>query len=370
VAVIGGGVVGASAAYHLASAGAEVVVVDRADAGQATAAGAGVVFPWPLPGEPPAWAAVCAAAEAHWPQLAAALAADGVDDCGYRRAGGISVTRDPSAVGAMVQGTTQMRASGLGLGDIRPLGEGEPRRLFGVLDGALAGVYVANIGTVDGRRLRDALLRGATSHGATVRSGVARCTIEGDERIAVGVEGEPLAAEVIVAAGGAWTTELCGAIGVELPTLYPLRGQLLHLDVPGADTTGWPVVQTASGYYLLAFPGGRVVVGSTREEVGFDHRVTVSALRELLPPMLEVAPDLAEATLVEVRVGFRPSTRDNLPLLGPVPDRPGLVVATGLGANGLTAGPAVGAIAADLALDRTPRFDIDLGPYRPDRPVP
>ncbi|MGH9120106.1 MAG: FAD-dependent oxidoreductase, partial [Acidimicrobiales bacterium] len=64
VVVVGAGVVGASTAYHLASAGADVVLVDRGDHGQATAAGAGVVFPWPLPGEPPAWAAMCAAAEA------------------------------------------------------------------------------------------------------------------------------------------------------------------------------------------------------------------------------------------------------------------------------------------------------------------
>src|SRR5688500_10916825 len=131
VVVIGGGVVGASAAYHLVSEGVDVIAVDRADAGQATAAGAGVVFPWPLPGEPRAWAAICAAAEAHWPDLVAALAAEGVEDCGYVTTGGISVTADPAGVDAMVRGTTQMRdGGGLAVGDIRALDAGEPRRLF------------------------------------------------------------------------------------------------------------------------------------------------------------------------------------------------------------------------------------------------
>lgn len=368
--VVGAGVVGASAAYHLARTGAEVVLVDRGDEGQATAAGAGVVFPWPLPGDPPEWAAMCEAAEAHWPQLLAALDADGIVDTGYARVGGISVTSDLAAAEALVDGTRQMKASGLALGEIRSLAPGQPRDLFGVLDAGLAGVYVSAVGRVDGITLRGALVAGVEAHGGRRRRGAASLVTSSGGVVGVEVDGDRLAADAVVAAGGAWTSELCEPLGIELP-LYPLRGQLLHLDLPGGgDSADWPIVQTASGHYLLGFPGGRVVVGSTREDVGFDYRSTAGAVLEILTPILEFAPDLADATLAEVRVGFRPASRDSLPLLGPVDGWPRLVVATGLGANGLTLGPAAGAIAADLALDRADRWSLDLAPYRPDRPVP
>jgi D-amino-acid dehydrogenase len=80
---------------------------------------------------------------------------------------------------------------------------------------------------------------------------------------------------------------------------------------------------------------------------------------------LAVAPGLAGATVAEVRVGLRPASADGLPVLGPVPGVDGVVVATGLGAGGLTVGPYVGRLAADLALGRTP--PVDLSPYAPAR---
>ena len=369
--VVGAGVVGASAAYHLASAGAEVLLVDRGDEGQATAAGAGVVFPWPLPGDPPAWAAICAAAESHWPDLVAALADDGIgaDDAGYARTGGISVSSERDAAESMVGGLERMKAGGLRLGDIRPLAPGDPRRLFGVLDPGMSGVYVSGIARVDGRRLRHALLAAAEAHGAERRSGSATLVTDDGRVVGVDLDGDRLAADVVIAAAGAWSGELVTPLGVDLP-LYPLRGQLLHLDLPepAPDTSGWPIVQTASGHYLLGFPGGRVVAGATREETGFDLRTTAGAVHEILTAVLPVAPELARATIAEVRVGFRPASRDALPILGAVDGWPGIVVATGLGANGLTVGPVTGAIAADLALGRDPR--LDLAPYRPDRLPP
>ncbi|MGH9119658.1 MAG: NAD(P)/FAD-dependent oxidoreductase, partial [Acidimicrobiales bacterium] len=303
------------------------------------------------------------------PRLVAALAGDGVDDAGYARVGGVSVTSDPAAVDTMVDGIGHMKAAGLDLGEVRPLAPGEPRELFGVLDAGLAGAFVSGIGRVDGRTLRDALLAGAEAHGTRRRSGAASLATTGGRVVGVDVDGERLNADAVVAAAGAWTGELLEPLGIELP-LYPLRGQLLHLDLPtaGIDSAAWPIVQTASGHYLLGFPGGRVVVGSTREEVGFDFGSTAGAVHGILTAVFEYAPDLAEATLAEVRVGFRPASRDTLPLLGPVDGRAGLVVATGLGANGLTLGPVTGAIAADVALGRG--TSIDLAPYRPDRPAP
>jgi D-amino-acid dehydrogenase len=365
VIVIGSGIVGASAAYQLAASGAEAIVVDRGDEGQATAAGAGVIFPWPLPGEPPAWAALCAVAADHWPRALEALAADGIDDPGYRGVGGISITDDESAVSMMVEGLEQMKRSGAaGLGETRALRSGEARDLFPVLRSDLGGVWAGGIGRANGRVLRDAYLEAAVRRGATRRPGAVVLSTDAGGAVVADVDGEPVAADAVIAAAGAWTGELCRPLGVDVP-VYPWRGQVVHLDVPGLEVEDPPIVQTMTGYYLLGFPGGRVVAGSTREEVGFDYRATAGGIVEILEQAFAVAPDLAGATVADVRVGFRPGSRDQLPFLGSVDGVPGLVVATGLGATGLTLGPVVGTIAADVALGRKP--PLDLTPYRPNR---
>jgi D-amino-acid dehydrogenase len=109
-----------------------------------------------------------------------------------------------------------------------------------------------------------------------------------------------------------------------------------------------------------------VVVGATREAgAGFDARVTVAGQRQVLDAALTLAPGLAGATVLETRVGFRPVTPDGFPLLGAVPGLDGLVVATGLGPNGLTYGPLTGVLAADLAVGRQP--PVDLTPFSPTR---
>jgi D-amino-acid dehydrogenase len=121
-----------------------------------------------------------------------------------------------------------------------------------------------------------------------------------------------------------------------------------------------------SSHYLVAFDNSKVVVGATRETgSGFDYRLTAAGVKEVLEEALSVAPGLAESTLKEVRIGFRPAGPDILPLLGTVPGADGVVIATGLGASGLTMGPYVGTVAAELALKR--ETELDLSPYDPLR---
>jgi D-amino-acid dehydrogenase len=115
---------------------------------------------------------------------------------------------------------------------------------------------------------------------------------------------------------------------------------------------------------MLAFDDGRIVAGATRETgSGFDYRITPAGLAEILGQALAVAPGLADGTYLETRVGFRPMGPGLRPLLGPVPGLTGLVVATGLGATGLTMGPLAGSLAAQAALGLPPA--LDLGPFAP-----
>jgi D-amino-acid dehydrogenase len=174
-----------------------------------------------------------------------------------------------------------------------------------------------------------------------------------------------LDADAVVVAVGAWSPDLLKSLGIRLE-VEPQRGQLTHLRLPGAETATWPVVLPASSHYLLAFPDSRVVAGATRETgSGFDYRVTAAAQLEVLTEALAVAPGLADATLLETRVGFRPASPDGAPLLGALAGHPELVVAGGFGPVGLTLAPFCGQLAAAAALGEEVPFDIEA--YRPDR---
>jgi D-amino-acid dehydrogenase len=182
----------------------------------------------------------------------------------------------------------------------------------------------------------------------------------------VAVGGELVEGDAVVAATGAWTASFLQEAGVTVH-VQAKRGQIMRLSLGPADTSRWSVVLPgASGHYLLAFDDSRVVAGATRETgSGFDYRVTPAGLAEILAQALAVAPGLASAAYLETRVGFRPMGPDPRPLLGPVPGIKGLVVATGLGASGLTIGPYGGAVAARVALGLP--APIDLAPYDPLR---
>jgi D-amino-acid dehydrogenase len=143
----------------------------------------------------------------------------------------------------------------------------------------------------------------------------------------------------------------------------PIRGQIVHLDVPGHDTATWPIVQPVFGYYMVPWNDRRVAVGATVEDAGFEPHVTAGGVHEVLRETLRVMPGLASAQLREVRVGLRPASADDAPILGRVLDD--VYVATGHGANGLLLGPISGRLVADCVLDR--ESELDLAPFSPAR---
>ena len=119
-------------------------------------------------------------------------------------------------------------------------------------------------------------------------------------------------------AGGAWTRRLGEQLGVQLP-VGPVRGQIAHLGVADHDTGSWPIVQQVYGHYMVPWADHRVAVGATVEDAGFAPDVTAGGVNEIMREALRVMPGLASATLGEVRVGLRPTSIDDSPVLGPLP---------------------------------------------------
>jgi D-amino-acid dehydrogenase len=281
------------------------------------------------------------------------LAGSGETETDYEVVGGLVVGQSDGQLDAFVERLELLLDRGLKeIGEVRFLGSGGPEELFPYLNPGLAGVFLSGAARVSGEMFRAASLCQAAIQGrhyTAVGGGRSRslrrrcCRRSHGRRI--------IPSDTVVVVAGAWSTELCRPLGLEL-ALEPQRGQIMHLRLPGADTGTLPIVLPAlSDYYLIGFPDSRIVIGATREsEAGFDFRITAGGVAEVLQEGLRVAPGSKEATLAEIRVGFRPLSKDGLPLLGRVPSISGLVIATGLGPYGLTVGPYVGSLAAQLAV--------------------
>lgn len=371
--VIGGGVLGAATAYHLAKAGAKTLLVDRNDAGRATNAGAGILAPELTGNESNEWFNFAVTAVGYYPQLVADLAATGADDTSYAVCGKLMVAASEDELDAFKQArecvlARQQQRGTPTTADLYDISPGEARERFPALTTVEAAMWYSGAARVDGRHLAKALLQAATYHGLTSReAGVAHLQMNGARATgAVLDDGTAIGAESVVIAGGAWSHRFGDQLGVQIP-VAPQRGQIIHWDLAGAETGNWPIINAFHGHYIVCWPGGRVVTGATRETgSGFAAHTTAEGIREVIDEGLRVAPGLAQARLHEVRIGLRPySTIDGLPILGSVPGVTGVVLATGHGPTGLQLGPYSGQIAAGLALGEA--ITEDLTPFAVDR---
>lgn len=369
IVVVGGGIVGASAAYELACRGVNVTLVDREDQGYATQAGAGIVSGVSARERRSAVAAITHPSIAHYPDLVERLGEDGISESGYSPTHGLLVAQpdEVSSLQELFHRVVEEWSGERGRAEsFELLGPGEPRRLFPGIDERLGAIHIGRAARVDGRKFRAGLRQALKRRGGQLVTGDAAVVVENGRACGVTVGETHLAADAVVLCTGAWAPEL---VREQLPHLAvaPQRGQIIHLAVPDQDTGGWPFIVGYHSHYLLPFPD-RVVVGATREtRSGFDYRFTAEGVREVLSEALRIAPGLGAATVREMRIGFRPLSDDSLPVLGLVPGVEGLVLATGAGPSGLTIGPFCGAVAADLALGEP--VALDLAPYAPNRPA-
>jgi glycine/D-amino acid oxidase-like deaminating enzyme len=335
VAVVGGGLVGTATAYELGARGVRTLLVDRADAGRATDAGAGILSPETAQRDEPGWTELVRAAGRHYEALVPKLAGDN----GWARCGILQLATRASDVPPW----ERVAEHATGATEIAP---DEARAMVPALGDLVRALHHPAAARVDGRLMSAALRRAAVAE-----YGVAVCDESVDDI-------RSLPADAVVIAGGAWSGRFSEQLGVTLP-VAPLRGQIIHLGVADHDTSAWPIVQAVYGYYMVPWADARVAVGATVEDAGFVAEATAGGVHDVLRETLRVLPGLANATMREVRVGLRPVSADDLPILGALPGVPHVFVATGHGAEGLLLGPISGALVADVVCGREPALDIE-----------
>jgi D-amino-acid dehydrogenase len=363
-AVVGGGLLGFATAYHLVSAGARTLLVDRADAGRATDAGAGILSPETNSRDPDAWFRLAVEAVGYYPALIERLRDEQAGDTGYARCGQLVVAVSDDEIEPLERARRivfeRQRRRGLPRpDDLHEVTAAEARELFPPLARVHGAIYSRGAARVDGRLLNRALRTAAEARGLVVRAGsVDSLALEGGTVQGLVIDGQSVPARAAAIAGGAWSEAFGRQLGVAIP-VAPQRGQIIHLGLPGTDTSRWPVVSAFHHHYMVAWPDSRVVAGATRETgSGFAPHTTTAGVREVLSEALRVAPGLASAELREIRVGLRPYSADALPVLGPVPGVAGLFLVTGHGPSGLTLGPYSGKVVAAQMLGKPPETDL------------
>ena len=346
VAVVGGGAIGLSVALASAAAGSKVAVYDPTPGGGASAIAAGMLAP---------------VTELHYGedellrlnQLSAAMFGDWIAELesatgvatGYRTTGTIMVARDADENAALQeiwahQGSLELKAERLRGSEVRRL---EP----GIAPAVRGGVVVPDDHQVDPKALTAALLEACrASDVAFDHRHVER--IVGSNGGVTGVEvagGEIVDAAHVVIAAGCRSGQIDGIPEGALP-VRPVKGQLIEL----RSRDGVPLLEhnvRGRDVYLVPRADGRVVIGATVEERGFDDVVTAGAVLQLLRDAYEIVPGVAELDLVATRAGLRPGTPDNAPLLGPL-ELDGLIAATGHYRNGILLAPITGRAIAEL----------------------
>jgi glycine oxidase len=363
--VIGGGVIGLSLAYELAGQGRTVRVIDAGEPGrEASWAGAGILPP-AGEGTPDPLEQLTALSNRLHARWADALRdSTGVDN-GFRRTGAIYLSRGQAQTRALEQSVQWAHGRGIVAERLtaESLGELEPAlRLTG--SPRCAYLVPGECQLRNPRHLK-ALVAGCAQRGVEMTRGVAAddFVVRGDRVRSVRTNLGPIAAEQFCITTGAWSAALASRLGVAAQ-IRPIRGQIVLL------ATGRQVIARIINQgprYLVPRPDGRVLVGSTEEDVGFDRSTTVGAVAELLEFALGLVPELQQAQLERSWAGLRPATRDGLPYLGRVPGLANAFLAAGHFRSGLQLSTGTAVVMSQLMEGRQPA--VDLSAFRLDREV-
>jgi glycine oxidase len=352
VAVIGAGVIGLGIAWRLAARGASVKVFDKGAAGAgASHAAAGMLAACSEaePGEE-ALVALGRDSQARWPAFAAELQQASGIDVELRSEGTLVVALTADDQARLLHQLVFQQQLGLPL---QWISAAETRRREPHLAGKLAGAVLSPQDTqVDNRKLAAALLVAAQAVGASISEHQPVSAISSNGGRVDGIvlaDGSKVAADVVVLAAGAWSRNITGLAPELRPPVRPIKGQMLALRMDPAAPLITHVVW-APGAYLVPRRDGRLLVGATVEEKGYDMTLTAGGVLTLLEAAWRVVPAVEELPIDEMWVGHRPGSRDDAPILGSGP-LDGLVYATGHHRNGILLTPVTADAIARLVLD-------------------
>ena len=362
VAVVGGGVIGCSVAYHAARRGARVALIEAERIGSgASGAAAGMLNAQAeAHGPGPLLDLMLLSRQMHEPLGEELYEATGLDP-EYVWDGTLRVATDEPSSETFAAEYSWQRERGL---TARWLDADEARELEPNLSPeTVAALYLPQDGQVNPPRLVQALALGATLMGAEITEAtyVSEFVVEGRRVTGVRTVRGEIPAGAVVLAGGAMGGLLSDQLDVHLP-VHPVKGEILAVNARPVPirTNVWD-----DRCYVVPKRDGRVIVGATEEPGVYDRRPTLGGVAYLSQAAVNLVPELSRAPFASAWGGLRPGTPDGRPILGPVKGWEGLFLATGHYRNGVLLSAATGESIAALALGEAP--SVDVSPFSQER---
>jgi glycine/D-amino acid oxidase-like deaminating enzyme len=367
IAVIGGGIVGATASYYLARAGHSVSVFDSGN-GQATAAAAGIICPWLSRRRNKKWYRLVSEGAAFYDQLLADLTSDGLKTNAYARCGALILGQSVDYLQEVHDRALERREQAPLIGTVAILKGSALQKAFPTLTNVEQALYVGGGARVDGRELTKTLLKATTLYGGSIHKESVSLAKDKDGTLSLlTLDGPPQRFDAVILAVGAWLPQLLKPLGYTVD-VRGQKGQLVVLQQnEDIDPQNYPVIMPQGEIDLLPFGNGKTVVGASHEnDKGYDLQPDASVTDPMREQALTWLPNLKNATIVDIRVGTRAYTSDFSPFFGSVPGLQNCFAASGLGSSGLTSGPLIGYLLAELVQEkesRLPVADYPIGAY-------
>lgn len=357
VAIIGGGIIGCLTACFLKQRGAEPVIVERGRMGQeASWAGAGIlcpIQPWEYPDD---FSHLVGRSLAMYPNLNQIL----LDETGMSMEWLVSGMLIPEFAGDAVN----HRQAALSWSQrfdwrVRELDaaeamQEEPALNQDILQG---GVLWPDVAQLRNPRLLHAVHMWMQKLGIHYHEGLEVDAVLQRGGQVSGIHcrnGFELEADAVLLAGGSWSGELAASIGFELP-VQPVKGQIVLVKSEPGHLRH--IIKHDDAYFVPR-ADGRILVGASMEFVGFERGTTEETLQQLMAALQRMVPGIADAPVEHAWMGFRPGSPDGLPFIGPVPQLPGLWVASGHYRNGVALAPITAKVLSQWLVQGEPGFDM------------
>ncbi|MCF7984810.1 MAG: glycine oxidase ThiO [Thiohalocapsa sp.] len=345
ILIIGGGVIGLLTARELADAGANVSLVEMGNTGrEASWAGGGILsplYPWRYA---TSLTALARWSQAAYPDLCTGLFEETGIDAEHTRCGLIIL--DPEEHEAALHWADAQQAA-LQLIDRAEINAKEP----GLQTSVANALWFPDVGQIRNPRLTKAL-RASIEKRVQIREReeVLEMRTENGHVRGVRTTSGTIDADRIIVCTGAWTAQLLEKLGTK-PDIRPVRGQMILFFAKPGQIRHLTLFRER---YVIPRKDGRVLIGSTLEDTGFEKRTTAEAKEELYRIAVDMFPLLKRTPIEDHWAGLRPASPSGIPYIGPYPDVEGLYVNAGHFRNGLVTGPASARLVADLVLGREP----------------
>ena len=345
VIIIGGGIIGCSIAYHLSKANSKVTIIEKRKIGSAASGiAAGMIAPLSegLPKGPTL--AVAQESRSLLLELIPKLQEDSGIDVEYSSPGILHLAYTAEEVDDLNLRLTWQKEFNMNLDWLSGI---EAKKIEpSIAEDVLGALLSPNEGNLNSRRLVRSFAQAASNNGAVLMENteVTGIIFSGNRVTGVNTTAGNMYADWVVMCSGPWSNHYGGWLGIDIP-VFPVRGQIMAVRLlPSPITrTVWNGIT-----YMIPKRDGSIVIGTTREHVGYKDKPTLSGISTILTNALKLVPQIADAELHKVWSGLRPYTQDEIPIIGTIPKIEGAILAVGHYRSGILLSAITGSMVSDL----------------------